>query len=63
MLNDFIDTTVNSVINSIDFEKVSDLSKEQLAEIISKSIYKTITSSDFTDKISNELALRIRRMR
>lgn len=51
---------VKSVVDSIGVEKASDLTKEQLSEIISKSIYEVLTSKDFSDQVSNDLAMRSR---
>lgn len=60
MLDSSINNAVKSVVDSVDFNKVSDLTKEQFSQILSKSIYKSITSSDFITKISRELAFKIK---
>lgn len=60
MLKNSIDDAVNSAVSSIGFEKVSDLTKEQFSEILSKSIYDAITSRDYFKEISQQLASQAR---
>lgn len=46
------DKIINSVLNSYDFERVSDLTKEQFAEILSKIFNDSPTDRDLTRKSS-----------
>jgi len=63
MLQRTIDETIKSVSDTYDYEKVSDLTKEQFTELLSKSIYEVVNSRDFIDSIGNQLALANRRRR
>lgn len=48
----------------IQFEKVSDLSKDEFIDLLASSIANILSSSDFSDGISRDLASRsIRRSR
>ncbi|WP_368488313.1 hypothetical protein [Clostridium sp. BJN0013] len=46
------DKIVDSVLDSYDFEKVSDLTKEQFSEILSKIFNKSLADSDHTQRTS-----------
>ena len=48
---------VKSVVDSIGVEKAADLTKDQLSELISKSVYEVMASQDFISHVSNALAL------
>lgn len=61
MSNYAITAAVQEVLNNVKFEKVSDLSKEQFAEILSESIYRSILTRDFIDHIESEIAMNSKR--
>jgi len=46
------DKIINSVLNSYDFERVSDLTKEQFSEILSKIFNDSLKDSNLTRKSS-----------
>ena len=60
MFPNSISSIVKSVTDSYDFNKVSDLTKEQFTEILTNSIYECITSSDYTKFVSEQLVEQIR---
>lgn len=46
------DKIISSILNSYDFEKVSDLSKEQFFEILSKIINESLADTTLTRRSS-----------
>ena len=58
---DFIRRTVLKTIRKHDFENVSDLSENDLADIISESLSEVLNSHDFMHYISTELAQSVHR--
>lgn len=56
-----VNQTVRLIMSSFAFENVSDLTEEQLSQIITKSIYNSMRSSDYIEYVSNQLALKARR--
>ncbi|WP_338912750.1 hypothetical protein WHY20_04220 [Clostridium perfringens] len=54
-----VTSIVSDVLEDVNFNTVSDLTKEQFIEILSTSIYKSITSDYFVDHIDEALAKRL----
>lgn len=63
MFSSDIKRCVHDAVNSVPFEKVSDLSKEQFEHVLSQAIYSALSSSSTVEHLSNETALRMRRHR
>ncbi|MEY8762999.1 MULTISPECIES: hypothetical protein [Clostridium] len=59
MLRNSINKAVQSVVSSFKFKKVSDLTKKQFTEILSKSIYEAITDKDYIKEIYQQLPAQI----
>ncbi len=59
MFKSSIDDAVNSVVKSVNFEKVSDLTKDEFSKILSDSIYSAITSKEYFKEISSQLVSQI----
>lgn len=55
MFKSSTDKIAKSVIDSYNFEKISDLTKEQFTEILSKSMCELVNSSDFIKEIDKKL--------
>ncbi|AOY53664.1 hypothetical protein [Clostridium perfringens] len=54
-----VTSIVSDILEDVNFNTVSDLTKEQFIEILSTSIYKSITSDYFIDHIDEALAKRL----
>lgn len=54
-----VTSIVSDVLEDVNFNTVSDLTKEQFIEILSTSIYKSITSDYFVDHIDEALAKKL----
>lgn len=54
-----VTSIVSDVLDDVNFNTVSDLTKEQFIEILSTSIYKSITSDYFVDHIDEALAKKL----
>ena len=63
MFSSDIERCVHDAVNSVSFEKVSDLSKEQFEHILSQAICSALSSDSMVEQISNESALRMKRRR
>lgn len=54
-----VTSIISDVLEDVNFNTVSDLTKEQFIEILSTSIYKSITSDYFVDHIDEALAKKL----
>ncbi|CAB1262718.1 hypothetical protein ACFHWD_15900 [Clostridium sp. MT-14] len=59
MLKSSINKAVSSVVSSVEFEKVSDLTKKQFTKILSEAIYEAITNKDYIKEIYQQLPTQI----
>lgn len=54
MFQSSTDRVVKSVVDSFEFDKVSDLTKEQFTELLSQSIHQAINNSDYFKEIQKQ---------
>lgn len=63
MFNKSFESVIDRSIRSFDFEKLSDLNKEQFSELMSTIINNVVNSSEFEDCITNTMTKNARRIR
>lgn len=63
MFSSDIERCVHDAVNSVRFEKVADLSKEQFEQILSEAICSVLNSDSFAEQTSNSQAMLIKRRR
>lgn len=63
MLEREVQRCVKNAMRSVHFEKVSDLTPEQLEHILTQAICDSISCSEFKESLSNAIALDIKRRR
>lgn len=63
MFQSSTDRVVKSVVDSFEFDKVSDLTKEQFTELLSQSIHQAINNSDYFREIRDKLEFLSRQAR